>query len=97
MSVYVCVFWWEHTQTKRNSIGKIMVMGIYVATLQRHSLQFVLDNTGELSFKEKLVLGASLVAQRLRICLLMQGTWVRALVWEDPTCHGAAGPVSHNY
>ena len=40
--------------------------------------------------------GASLVAQWLRVCLLMQGTRVRALVWEDPTCHGAAGPVSHN-
>ena len=40
---------------------------------------------------------ASLVAQWLRVCLLMQGTRVRALVWEDPTCHGAAGPVSHNY
>ena len=40
---------------------------------------------------------ASLVAQWLRICLLMQGTRVRALVWEDPTCHGAARPVSHNY
>ena len=41
--------------------------------------------------------GASLVAQWLRTCLPMQGTRVRALVWEDPTCHGAAGPVSHNY
>ena len=41
--------------------------------------------------------GASLVAQWLRICLPMQGTRVRTLVWEDPTCHGAAGPVSHNY
>ena len=40
---------------------------------------------------------ASLVAQWLRICLPMQGTQVRALVWEDPTCRGAAGPVSHNY
>ena len=40
---------------------------------------------------------ASLVVQWLRICLLMQGTRVRALVWEDPTCRGAAGPVSHNY
>ena len=39
----------------------------------------------------------SLVAQWLRVCLPMQGTWVRALVWEDPTCRGAAGPVSHNY
>ena len=27
----------------------------------------------------------------------MQGTRVRALVWEDPTCRGAAGPVSHIY
>ena len=40
---------------------------------------------------------ASLVAQWLRICLPMQGTRVRALVWEDPTCCGATGPVSHNY
>ena len=40
---------------------------------------------------------ASLVAQWLRIFLLMQGTRVRALVWEDPTCRGATRPVSHNY
>ena len=40
--------------------------------------------------------GASLVAQWLRVCLLMQGARVRALVWEDPTCRGAAGPVSHS-
>ena len=40
---------------------------------------------------------ASLVAQWLRICLLMKGTRVRALVWEDPTCRGATGPVSHSY
>ena len=42
-------------------------------------------------------LGASLVAQWLRICLPMQGTRVQALVWEDPTCHGATGPMRHNY
>ena len=41
--------------------------------------------------------GASLVAQWLRVCLPMQGTRIRALVWEDPTCRGATGPVSHNY
>ena len=40
---------------------------------------------------------ASLVAQWLRICLPMQGTWVRALVWEDPTCCGATRPLSHTY
>ena len=42
-------------------------------------------------------LGASLVAQWLRVCLPMQGTRVRALVWEDPICRGATRPVSHNY
>ena len=40
--------------------------------------------------------GASLVAQWLRACLPMQGTRVRALVWEDPTCRRATGPVSRN-
>ena len=39
--------------------------------------------------------GASLVAQG--ICLPMQGTQVRVLVWEDPTCRGATRPMSHNY
>ena len=38
--------------------------------------------------------GASLVAQWLGVCLPMQGTWVRALVWEDPTCRGAAQLLS---
>ena len=45
----------------------------------------------------KRTLRASLVAQWLGIHLPMQGTRVRALVQEDPTCHGATGPVHHNY
>ena len=48
-------------------------------------------------FLKRGITGASLVAQWLRICLPMQGTRVRALVWEDPTCRGATRPVSHNY
>ena len=40
---------------------------------------------------------ASLVAQWLRARLPMQGTWVRALVREDPTCRGATKPMCHNY
>ena len=47
------------------------------------------------SFKTKG--GTSLVAQWLRILLLMQGTQVRDLVREDPTCRGATKPVCHNY
>ena len=31
------------------------------------------------------------------LCLPVQGTWVQSLVWEDPTCCGAAKPPHHNY
>ena len=64
--------------------------------------QLILDkgprlfNRDNRTVSSKNVLGASLVAQWLRICLPMQGTRVRALVWEDPTCHRATRPVSHN-
>ena len=46
---------------------------------------------------QKISFRAPLVAQWLRIRLPMQGTRVRALVWEDPTCHGATKPVRHKY
>ena len=45
----------------------------------------------------KTTVRTSLVVQWLRIHLPMQGTRVRALVWEDPTCRGATKPVRHNY
>ena len=40
---------------------------------------------------------ASPVVQWLRIHLPMQGTQVRALVQEDPTCRGTTKPEHHNY
>ena len=45
---------------------------------------------------KRLSIGASLVAQWLRVHLPMQGTRVRALVREDPTCCRATKPVRHN-
>ena len=45
----------------------------------------------------KFVWEASLVAQWLRILLPMQGTQVRALVLDDPTCCGATKSMHHNY
>ena len=45
--------------------------------------------------KEKI--GTSLVAQWLRICLPMQGTWAQSLVQEDATSLGATKAVCHNY
>ena len=64
--------------------------------------QGVIDNIQDSNFNEigkmlKPDCRASLVAQWLRVCLPMQGTRVRALVWEDPTCRRAARPVSHDY
>ena len=55
-----------------------------------------ITNLRELQIKTTMK-GPSLVAQWLRIRLSMQGTRVRALVWEDPTCHGATKPVRYNY
>ena len=46
---------------------------------------------------QKMSSRASLVAQWLRIRLPMQGTRVRALVREDPTCRGATKPMHRNY
>ena len=37
------------------------------------------------------------MVQWLRIHLAMQGIRVQSLVQEDPTCHGAAKPMHHNY
>ena len=37
------------------------------------------------------------VVHRLRIRLPVQGTQVRSPVQEDPTCHGATKPGSHNH
>ena len=45
----------------------------------------------------KYITRVSLVAQWLRTRLPMQRTRVRALVWEDPICHGATKSVRHNY
>ena len=56
----------------------------------RSNLKFKREQTAP----SNLVKWASLVVQWLRICLPMQGTRFRALVWEDPTCRGATRPVS---
>ena len=47
--------------------------------------------------KKKKAYRAYLVAQWVGVRLPVQGTRVRALVWEDPTCRGATSPVRHNY
>ena len=43
------------------------------------------------------MLGASLVAEWLRIRVPIQATWVRSLARDDPTCRTATKSMSHNY
>ena len=66
---------------------------IYLIT---SSIKFQYEQLKDKDIKN-ITTGTSLVAQWLRIRLLMQGTWVRALVQEDPTCCGATKPIRHNY
>ena len=60
----------------------------------KSTFKLPLEPLKTLYFKNR---GTSLVAQWLRICLPMQGTRVRALVREDPTCRATAKPMCHNY
>ena len=45
------------------------------------------------SHLERPTAGTSLVVQWLRICLPVQGTWVRSLVRGDSICCGATNPI----
>ena len=60
-----------------------------VVFLKQHVIYF--------SVLKTLLMGVFLVAQWFRSRLPMQGTRVRALVQEDPTCRGATKPMRHNY
>ena len=82
----------EKTIDQKESCTKMFIAALF--TIARTWKQPKCPSTDE--WIKKMWHRASLVAQWLRICLLMQGTRVRALAWEDPTCRRAAGPVSHN-
>ena len=75
------------------------LLAICISSLKKMSIQVFCPvfNHEQKILKKSSKIGASLVAQWLRIHLPMQGTQVQALVQEDPTCRGAIKPVHHNY
>ena len=74
-----------------------------IALINRIQICFPYDSSKEAKRFKAIIptskhnIGTSLVAHWLRIRLPMQGTRVRSLVWEDPTCRRATKPVRHNY
>ena len=54
-------------------------------------------STMQIKYEYKTTIWDFLVVQWLRIRLPMQGTQVRSLVREDPTCHEATKPVCYSY
>ena len=73
----------------------LLCFHLYVES-KKQANKYNKTDIGSPDIKNKLV-GTSLVAQWLRIRLPMQGTLVRSLVQEDPTCCGATKPVRHDY
>ena len=51
---------------------------------------------GAAANRQKAPLWAYLVVQWLGVHFAMQGTWVRSLVWEDPTSGRSTKPMCHH-
>ena len=73
---------WQGAKPSETATRKLLI-----GTFLKHNVP------GKISLNIRLKHRTFLVAQWLRIHLQMQGTQVR----EDPTCHRATKPASHNY
>ena len=79
----------QNRRTSRGSISKIVKSSVF------HSIG--LQRNRELMPKYKAIHWASLVVQRTRIRLPMQGTWVQSVLQEDATSLRVTKPMRHNY
>ena len=87
--------WQKRLIKKKSILGPLAVESL--KKNQCHSQNQKSGQKSQTILSKRMNLGTSLVAQWLRIRLPMQGTRVRALFREDPTCHGATKLVRHNY
>ncbi|XP_067560236.1 protein CREG2 isoform X6 [Pseudorca crassidens] len=72
-----------------------MFSSFYIRPARKKRLQFSTWEVCSASSSRTSIPGTQ--DQWLGIHLSTLGTWVRALVWEDPTCRGAAKPVHRSY
>ena len=102
-AVAICFFSLAQWFPALGSLTKYWWLGSPCLSAPENLMSLVWVQPGHRTFKnhprkkKKITPGTSLVVQWLRIRLPMQGTRVRALVWEDPTCRGATKPVCHSY
>ena len=90
-TIYICVYIYIYMYTyvyniPINTYWQFFLLEKYVTDIRSPSICLT-----------TFIARTSLVAQWLRICLPMQGTWVWSLDQEDPTGCGATKPVCHNY
>ncbi|KAJ8780612.1 hypothetical protein J1605_000655 [Eschrichtius robustus] len=90
-SSYIMV---QNSRSKRNLVGTKKPSHQKRGEKGDHSKE---AETQQRNGHQKSVWRTSLVVQWLGIRLPMQGTQIRSLVREDPTCRGATKPVRHNY
>ena len=90
---------WSPAKVNKKPMGtqQLSKQGLELRLLSlKHWVISFTHNTWILGIR-KCLYGTSLVVQWLGIYLPMQGTWVRSLLWEDSTNHGATKPMSDNY
>ena len=70
---------------------------LFLFLTNNHFHQFWFSHYFLLQKYTKTYFQESLVPQWYRICLPVQEMRVQFLIQENPTCHGAAKPLHHNY
>ena len=95
--IYIYIYVHISTDKLKSRRGCIFKSEERMSTPQTPTQTHTPANKRKKRKKRNATKGTSLGAQWLRIRLPTQGTQVRALVREDPTCRGATKPVRHNY
>ena len=87
---------WQKQEQKLEQVKTDISQNQNGSTQERTGYDLISQSYLQFLFCFKCIWGASLVAQWLRIHLLVQETWVQSPIGEGPTCRGVTKPVHHN-